>query len=65
MTIIYAKKIARKIIEAPIRKDRHVSYYVEQNIIPSLIGSTKTVGKVLPKLYRKFIGNLYEILNHQ
>ena len=65
MMIFYVATTAWKIIDVSIRKDKHVSHGVGQYIIASLTSARKAVGKDLPKLYRKFIGNLYEILNHQ
>ena len=65
MTIIYATTIAWKIIDVPTRKDKDVGRDVGQYIIPSLTSATKAIGKDLPELYGKFIGKLYEILNHK
>ena len=65
MTIGYASTIAWKIIDVPVRKDKHVIHGIGQYTVPSLIGATKEVGRDLPDLYGNFNGKLYEIINHQ
>ena len=64
MIILYATTTAWKIIDVPIRKYKHVSHGVGKYIIATLNGAKKAVGKDLLELYGKFIGKLYEILNH-
>ena len=65
MTIVYVTTTACKIIDVLVWKDKHVGCGVGKYIIPSSIGTAKEVGKFLLELYGKFIGKLYEILNHQ
>ena len=65
MTLIYATTTAWKVTDVLVMKDIHIGHGVGKYITPISNVIAKEVGKVLLELYGKFIGKIYEILNHQ